>query len=69
VGQQEREAETAAVEVLADLVRQLEQQTTQPRRHSFCERDAARVLKGETVFLADALHGAHLGLFMTSQKS
>ena len=54
--------------VLADLVRELEQQASQATGNGFSQRNAACILQSEAVLLADALHGAHLGFFVAAQK-
>src|SRR5580692_4384780 len=60
MGEQERKPERTAIDVLADLVGELEQQSTQTSRDGLCERDATGILKREAVFLADAFDGAQL---------
>ena len=56
------------VEVLADLIGQFEQQPSEAGGHGLSESDAAGVLQGKAVFLADALHGAHLRFFVAAQE-
>lgn len=67
VGQQEREAESA-IDALADLMAEFVEETAEASGDGFCESDAAGVLESEAVFLADALHGAHLGFFVGAQE-
>jgi len=43
--QEKREPEAASIEVFTDLVRQLEQQSSQARGHSLGKRNAACVLQ------------------------
>lgn len=69
VGKQERETECSIIHVLADLVGELEEQTSEAGGHGFRQGDAAGVLESEAVFLADALDGAHLGLFVIAEKA
>ena len=57
------------VQMFADLMGQLEQQAAQARGYGFGQRDAAGILKGEAVFLADALDGAHLRLLVAAQEA
>jgi hypothetical protein len=68
VGEQQREAELAGVEVLANLIGQFEKQPSQAGGHCFREGDAAGVLEGEPVFLADALDRAHLRFLVAAQE-
>ncbi len=58
-----------AFNVFANLVCQLEQQATEPSRNGFRERDAARILQRKTIFLANALNGAHLRFFVIAKKA
>jgi len=67
VREEEREA-IAAIHVLADLVRKFEKEASETACNGFCERDAACVLEGETIFLTDALDGTHLCLTMIAQE-
>src|SRR6516225_9969642 len=67
--QEKREPEAASIEVFTDLVRQLEQQSSQARGHSLGKRNAACVLQSKPVFLADALHSPHLRFLMSAQKA
>lgn len=69
VGKKKREAEPAAVQVLADLVRKLKQETAKPGGHCLGKCDAACVLQRKAVFLTDALYGAHLRFFMASEEA
>ena len=54
--------------MLADLVGQLQQQPSQAGGHGLGQRDAAGVLQGEAIFLADALDGAHLRFLVAAQE-
>ena len=47
--------------MLADLVRKFQKQAAEPAGNGLSQGDAARVLQGKAIFLADALNGAHLG--------
>ena len=67
VGEEQREA-VAAVYVFADLVGKFEKQSSEAACNSLSKGDAAGVLQGEAVFLADALNGAHLGLAVVTQE-
>ena len=67
VGKEQREA-IAAVYVFADLVGKFEKQSSEAARDSLSKSDAAGVLKGKAVFLADALNGAHLCFAVIAQK-
>jgi len=69
VGEEKREAKRPIVEVLADLMAKLEQEATESGGHGFCKSDAAGILKGEAVFLADALDGAHLGFLVGAEEA
>ena len=69
VGEEERETEGAAVEVLADLMAQLKEQAAKAGGHGFSEGDAASILKGKSVFLADALDSAHLGFLVCAEEA
>jgi hypothetical protein len=69
MGQQERKMEPASFDVFADLMGKLQQQAAEPAGDGFSQRDAASVLEGKAVFLADALDGAHLGFLMGAQKA
>src|ERR1035438_4807760 len=69
VGQQQRKAVTAFGQVLADLVGQFEKQASQACGHGLSQRNAARILQGKAVFLADALNGAHLRLLVIAQEA
>ncbi len=69
MGEQQRKTEPAVVQVLADLLSQFHQQPAQARGHGFGQGNPAGILQGETVFLANALHGPHLGFFMGAQKA
>ena len=68
MGEQKRKPEFAGLEMFANLVRELQQQSSQPGSHRFREGNAACVLQREPVFLADALHGAHLGFLVAAQE-
>jgi hypothetical protein len=69
MGEQEREAEDAGAGLFADLVGQLEQQAAEPGGDGFSQRDAAGILQGEAIFLADALDGAHLRFLVGAQEA
>ena len=69
MGQQQREAEATVIQVLADLMGQFQEQARQSGGHGLGQRDAAGVLQCEAVLLADALHGAHLGLLVAAQET
>jgi len=69
VSQQQRKAEAALIQVLADLMGQFEEEARQAGSHGLGQRDAASVLQGEAVLLADALDGAHLGLLVAAQEA
>ena len=68
VGEQQRKAEAASIEVFADLVGQFEEQSPQSGGDGLCQGDTAGILQGETVLLTDALDSTHLGFFMGTQK-
>lgn len=68
VGEEERKAVGAALDVFADLVRELEEEAREAGGDGFGEGDAAGILEREAVFLADALNSAHLGFFVRAQE-
>ena len=68
VREQQWEAELAGIEMFADLIGQFEQQPSQAGSYGLRKSDAAGVLQGKAVFLADALDGAHLRFFMAAQE-
>ena len=68
MGQQERKAETTSIEVFADLVGQLKEQTSQAGGDCIGQGDSAGILQGKAVLLTDTLDGTHLGLFMGAQE-
>ncbi len=68
MGEQERETESSAIEMFADLVSQLKEQAPEASGDGVCQGNAACVLQCKTVFLANALDSAHLGFFMSTQK-
>src|ERR1017187_3698404 len=68
VGQKQRKTESAGFQMVADLVCQFKQKPPRSCRHSFCKGNTAGILKSEAVFLADALHGAHLGFLVAAQE-
>ena len=67
VGEEQRKT-VVAVYVFADLVGEFEKETTKAACDGFGEGDAARVLQGEAILLAYALHRAHLGFAMVAEK-
>ena len=69
MGQKEGEAESAAPQVFADLMGKFQQQAAKPGSHSFRQGDAAGILEGEPIFLANALDGPHLGFFVRPQEA
>ena len=60
--------EPASFDVFADLMGKLQQQAAEPAGDGFSQRDAASVLEGKAVFLADALNCAHLGFLVAAQE-
>ena len=65
----EKQRETiAAVDVLADLVREFEEEASEASSDRFGESDAACILERKTVFLADALNSSHLSFAMIAQE-
>ena len=60
--------EAISVQLFANLAGQFQQQAPQTGRDCFRKGDAAGVLQGEAVLLADALNGAHLGLLVVAQE-
>jgi hypothetical protein len=69
VSEKKRKANGSCVHLFANLVSQLEQQSTEPSRNSLGERDAACILQRETILLANALNGAHLRLFVIAKEA
>ena len=67
VCEEQREA-IAAVDVFADLVGEFEKESAEAACDCFSKGDAACVLKGEAVFLAEALNCAHLGFAMIAEE-
>ena len=68
VGEEERKTK-APVHMFADLVRQFEEQAAKASSDSFGKGNAAGVLQGETIFLAEALNGPHLGFPVVAKES
>jgi hypothetical protein len=68
VGEQQREAEAASIQVFANLMGQLQQQAPKSRGNGLGQGNAASVLQSKAVFLTDALDGAHLSFFVAAQK-
>ena len=69
VSEKKRKANGSCVQLFANLVSQLEQQATEPSGNRFRERDAARILQCEAIFLTNALNGAHLRLFVIAKEA
>lgn len=67
--QQKRKLEAALLDFFPDLVSKLDQQPSQPSRHRLSQRDPASILQRKPIFLAYALHSAHLRLFVAAKKS
>jgi len=59
VSEEERKTESS-IDVLANLVGEFEEQAAEATGDGFGEGDAAGVLQGEAILLAEALNGAHL---------
>jgi len=68
VRQQQRKAVFSGFGMLADLMRQLDEQPRQARGHGLGQRNAAGILQTRNVLLADALHGAQLGFLVAAQE-
>jgi len=69
VSEKKRKPDGSGIQVFANLVCQLEKQTTEPSRNSLRKGDTACILQRETVFLANTLNGAHLRLFVIAEKT
>ncbi len=68
MGEQQGKAERSARKMIPDLMAQLQQQASQAGGDRFGQSNAASILQCESVFLTDALHGTHLGLFVRAKE-
>ena len=67
MGEEQRKA-IAPVDLFADLMSEFEEKAAEAACNGLGKSNAAGVLEGKPVFLADALDGSHLGFAVVAKK-